>query len=134
LRRTCFKPNVFLNFVKTRRSMLRLLRLYWWWLFWLPGSVSTLAAQGVEELEHSTFEVDNLLNRARDAGSDIEIYSLANQSLSISRDLALRRRHRAGLCSAGAGMRPRTGRTQDALRHYLGAEEKLSPGGMHQRR
>lgn len=109
--------------------MLRLLRLYWWWLFWLPGSVSTLAAQGVEELEHSTFEVDNLLNRARDAGSDIEIYSLANQSLAISRDL----RYDGGIVRASvllAQVCARTGRTQDALRHYLGAEEKLSPGSI----
>ena len=82
----------------------------------------------MEELEHSIFQVDNLLTNARSALSDAEIYALANQSLSIARDL----RYDGGIVRASvllAKVCARTGRTEEALQYYLEAEEKLQPGG-----
>ncbi len=87
-----------------------------------------LLAQGVEELEHSTVEVDNLMNNARNSPSDAEMYSLAGQSLAIARDL----RYDGGIVRASillAEVCVRTNRTEEALQHYLEAEEKLSPSG-----
>ncbi len=87
-----------------------------------------LPAQAVEELEHSTAEVDNLLDNARGSTSDAETYSLANQSLAIARDL----RYDGGIARAlvlMAGVCARTNRTEEALQYYLEAEEKLNAGG-----
>lgn len=87
---------------------------------WLP-------AQAVEELEHSTAEVDNLLENARGSTSDAEIYALANQSLAIARDL----RYDGGIARAlvlMAGVCAHTNRTEEALQYYLEAEEKLGSG------
>lgn len=106
------------NVVKSRFPLLCLLLLA------LAGH---LHAQGVEELEHSTVEVDNLLENARSSTSDAETYALANQSLAIARDL----RYEGGIVRASvvlAGVCDRSGRTEEALQHYLEAEEKLRPG------
>lgn len=86
-----------------------------------------LPAQAVEELEHSTAEVDNLLENARSTASDAEKYGLANQSLSIARDL----RYDGGIIRASilmAEVCARSNRTEEALQHYLEAEERLQPG------
>lgn len=82
----------------------------------------------MEELEHSTYEVDNLLYQARNTSSDIDIYALANQSLAIARDL----RYDGGIVRASimlAQVCARTNRTEEALQHFLEAEEKLNPSG-----
>lgn len=87
-----------------------------------------LCAQGLDDLEHSTVEVDNLLTRARNARSDAEIYATANQSLSIARDL----RYDGGIARASILMAQvcvRASRIEEALQLFLEAEEKLNPGG-----
>ena len=88
---------------------------------------SFLYAQDVEDLEHSTFEVDNLLAKARSAHADKDQYDLAQQSLSISRNL----RYDGGIVRASillGEVCARTNRPEAALQHYLEAEEKLNPG------
>lgn len=90
-------------------------------------SVARLSAQDVEELEHSTAEVDNLFEKARGLRSDAEMYATANQSLAIARDL----RYDGGVVRASillAQVCVRTNKVEEALQHYLEAEEKLQPG------
>ncbi|TNE60699.1 MAG: tetratricopeptide repeat protein [Bacteroidetes bacterium] len=88
-----------------------------------------LFAQGPEELEHLTFEVDNLLSKAQAEGSDARMYDLANQSLAIARDL----RYDGGIVRASillGQVCARTNRPEEALQHFLEAEKKLNPGGV----
>lgn len=84
-------------------------------------------AQPTDELEHSTVQVDNLLDKARHAPKDNEIESLANQSLSIARSL----RYDGGIVRASillGEVCARNGRTEDAMQHYLEAEDKVRSG------
>ncbi|MCC6461515.1 MAG: hypothetical protein IT260_13665, partial [Saprospiraceae bacterium] len=97
--------------------------------FLLLLAYQPLPAQGLDDTEHSTAEVDNLLDKARRALSEGEKYTLANQSLSISRDL----RYEGGVARASillGDICARSNRVEEALQYYLEAEEKLSPGGL----
>ena len=112
-------------FTGVRRSNGRVLLLL---LLFSPLLGSRLQAQGVEELEHSTVEVESLLENARNTPLDADIYVLATQALNIARDL----RYDNGIIRASilvAQVCARTDRTEEALQHYLEAEEKLRPGG-----
>lgn len=87
-----------------------------------------LGAQGLDDLEHSTAEVDDLLQSARKARSDAEQYAKAMQSLAIARDL----RYDGGIARASvlvAQVCVRENRIEEALQFFLEAEEKLNPGG-----
>lgn len=98
-------------------------------VFLLGSLAVSLPAQSLEELEHSTIEIDELLSRARASGSETEKYALATQSLRIARDL----RYDGGTVRASillGQICARTGRTEEALQYFLEAEEKLSPGGV----
>jgi len=113
----------FLPVFSSCRSGARRLLLLAVWTF----AASGLDAQGLDDLEHSTVEVDNLMENARNASSDAESYALASQGLAISRDL----RYDGGIVRASvllAEVCARSNRTEEALQHYLEAEEKLSPG------
>ncbi|MBK9338467.1 MAG: hypothetical protein IPM98_18805 [Lewinellaceae bacterium] len=88
----------------------------------------SLSAQGLDDLEHSISEVDNLLDRARNARSDTDMFEMANQSLAIARDL----RYDGGIARASILLAQgcvRANRIEEALQFFLEAEEKLNPGG-----
>ncbi|MEQ1745347.1 MAG: adenylate/guanylate cyclase domain-containing protein [Saprospiraceae bacterium] len=87
-----------------------------------------IAAQGLDDLEHSVAEADELLQQAKAAHTDREVFAKANQSLSIARDL----RYDGGIARASvllAQVCVRTNRIEEALQFFLEAEEKLAPGG-----
>ncbi len=104
-------------------------RLFFLSVLLFAGFYGQLPAQNFDELEHSTIEVDALLDRAKTAVSEVEKYDLASQSLAISRNL----RYDGGIVRASvllADVCARTNRTEEALQYYLEAEEKLNPGGI----
>ncbi len=83
-----------------------------------------LCTQGLEDIEHSTAEVDNLLQNAASSLSDADIYATATKALSMARDLRFNNGIvRASILLAQVCMRSK--RTEEALQHYLEAEEKL---------
>ncbi|MBL7795285.1 MAG: hypothetical protein JNJ90_02185 [Saprospiraceae bacterium] len=84
-------------------------------------------AQGLEDLEHSVAEADELLQQARGAQTARDSFDRASQSLAIAQDL----RYEGGIARAAvllAQVCVRTNRIEDALEFYLQAEEKLAPG------
>ncbi len=84
-------------------------------------------AQGLEDLEHSVAEADELLQQARGAQTARDSFEKASQSLAIAQDL----RYEGGIARAAvllAQVCVRTNRIEDALEFYLQAEEKLAPG------
>jgi class 3 adenylate cyclase/tetratricopeptide (TPR) repeat protein len=89
---------------------------------------STLHGQGLDDIERNTEDVDNVLERARQADGDSEKESMANQSLSMARSL----RYNGGIVRASmmlGEIYARTGRTAEALQHYLEAEAKVESSG-----
>jgi adenylate cyclase len=86
-----------------------------------------LYSQPTADSEQSTFEADNLLDKARQAGTDLEREELATRSLSMSRDLT----YNQGIVRASillGEVCTRSGKTEAALQHYLEAESKLQSG------
>ncbi len=84
---------------------------------------SALQSQHPEDVERNTEEVDNTLDRARHADGDTEKETLATQSLSLARSL----RYDGGILRASimlGEIYARTGKTAEALQHYLEAEAK----------
>ncbi len=84
----------------------------------------------MEEIERSTFEVDNILERAKASSSDAEREKLALQVLSMARSL----RYDGGVIRASMIMGDvyaHTGRTEQALQYYLEAEAKILNTGNH---
>lgn len=89
-----------------------------------------LHSQGVEELEHSTAEVDRLLQQAQQAVSDTERIKLAEQSLQLARDL----RHDGAIVRASmllGATQARAGKNEEALQHYLEAEFKKNAANLN---
>jgi len=77
---------------------------------------------------HNTFEADNLLDRARQAGSDAERENFAKQSLDIASQLP----YNDGIIRASillGEVCTRTGKTEEALQYYLQAEAKMNATG-----
>ncbi len=77
---------------------------------------------------HNTFEADNLLDRARQAGSDAERENFAKQSLDIASQLT----YNDGIIRASillGEICTRTGKTEEALQYYLQAEAKINATG-----
>ena len=83
-----------------------------------------LHSQSLEEIERSTFEVDNILERARASDSDSERERLATQTLTMARSL----RYDGGIIRSSMVLGEvcaRSGRTEQALQYYLEAEAKI---------
>jgi len=83
-----------------------------------------LTSQNPEEIERSTFEVDNILERARASDSDAERELLATQTLTMARSL----RYDGGIIRSSmvlGDVCARSGRTEQALQYYLEAEAKI---------
>ncbi len=83
-----------------------------------------LYSQNPEEIERSTFEVDNILERARASDSDAERELLATQTLTMARSL----RYDGGIIRSSmvlGDVCARSGRTEQALQYYLEAEAKI---------
>jgi adenylate cyclase len=81
-------------------------------------------SQTPEEIDRQTVEVNSLLDRAESISSDLERENLARQALKLSKDL----RYDGGTLRALlmlADLTDRSGRKEEALKHYLEAEEKL---------
>jgi adenylate cyclase len=85
-------------------------------------------AQSPDDLERSTIEVDVLLDKARASDSPSEQKSLAEQSLTIARNL----RYDGGIIRANIMLGEilvESGKTEEALQHYLEAEAKVQNTG-----
>ncbi|MEI6411019.1 MAG: adenylate/guanylate cyclase domain-containing protein [Bacteroidota bacterium] len=79
--------------------------------------------QSPEEIERSTGEVDIMLDKAKQSGSDTESHVLAEQSLSIARSL----HYDGGIiraCMILGEHDVHLGKIEEALQHYLEAEAK----------
>lgn len=91
-------------------------------------TVQVLNSQSLEEIERSTVEVDNNLDRARASDSDTERERLATQTLTLARSL----RYDGGVIRSSillGEIYARTGRTEQALQFYLEAEAKVLSTG-----
>ncbi len=89
---------------------------------------SSLQGQGLDDIERSTEEVDNVLERAKRSDGDTEREALATQSLAMARSL----RYDGGIARASimlGEINARAGRTSEALQHYLEAEAKVEAAG-----
>ncbi len=89
---------------------------------------SALQGQHPDDIERNTEEVDNTLERAKQADGDTEKEALATQSLSLARSL----RYDGGIVRASVMLGEiyaRTGKTSEALQHYLEAEAKVEASG-----
>ncbi len=89
---------------------------------------SPLLSQHADDIERNTEEVDNTLERARQADGDTEKEALATQSLSLARSL----RYDGGIVRASimlGEIYARSGKTSEALQHYLEAEAKVEASG-----
>lgn len=87
-----------------------------------------MQAQALDDIERSTVEVDNILDQAKHSNSDSEREELAEKSLAIARSL----RYDGGIvraCTFLGEIYTRSGRTEEALQHYLEAEAKLENSG-----
>ncbi len=87
-----------------------------------------LTAQGLDDIERSTVDVDRILDQAKSAHNDSQREELALQSLAMSRSL----RYEGGIIRASTLLGEtysRTGRTEEALQYYLEAEAKLETLG-----
>ncbi len=83
-----------------------------------------LQAQTLDDVRRSTVEVDQVLDQAKRAESDSLREVLAQQSLAVARSL----RYDDGIARASTLLGEtyaRTGRTEEALQHFLEAEAKL---------
>lgn len=83
-----------------------------------------LTAQNTEDFERTLFEVDGLLERAENNRSDTERETLAKQSLLLAQNI----RYEGGMVRAYlvlGDVCERNNRMEEALDHYLRAEEKL---------
>lgn len=102
------------------RSSLSILLIFW--------SFSCLKAQGLEDVERSTVDVDRILDQAKRSDSDSEREELALQCIAMSRSL----RYEGGIVAASTLLGEtyaRSGRTEEALQYYLEAEAKLEASG-----
>jgi len=91
-------------------------------------TVPLLNGQSLEEIERSTVEVDNILERARASDSDTEKERLATQTLNMARSL----RYDGGIIRSSivlGEVSARTGKTEQALQYYLEAEAKVISTG-----
>jgi class 3 adenylate cyclase/tetratricopeptide (TPR) repeat protein len=91
-------------------------------------TVQVLNSQSLEEIERSTVEVDNVLDRARASDSDTEKERLATQTLNIARSL----RYDGGIIRSSmllGEVSARAGKTEQALQYYLEAEAKVISTG-----
>lgn len=89
---------------------------------------SPLQSQQFDDLERNTEEVDNGLEKARQAPGDAERESLATRSLALARSL----RYDGGIAQASmmlGEIYARSGKTSEALQHYLEAEAKVEAMG-----
>jgi class 3 adenylate cyclase len=101
-----------------------------WLALLLLLAAPLLRGQSLEEIERSTLEVDNILERARYTDSDTEREALATQSMSIARSL----RYDGGIIRAAMMLGEicaKSGRTQAALQYFLEAEAKVQNIGNH---
>lgn len=83
-----------------------------------------LSAQGIEDLEQNTLDVDRKLEQARQENSLDERYALAQQSLAIAKEL----RYEGGIARASmllGEVANQKGLIDEALQHYLLAENKF---------
>ena len=83
-----------------------------------------MSSQNPEEIERSTVEVDNILDRARIVAGDLEKERLANQALKIANDL----HYDGGAMRSLIILGEIAGRANDAtraLQYYLEAEAKI---------
>lgn len=84
--------------------------------------------QSLEDIERSTVEVDNVLDRASSVSSDTEKEKLATQTLTMARSL----RYDGGIIRSSillGDIYARTNRTEQALQAYLEAEAKVISSG-----
>jgi adenylate cyclase len=91
-------------------------------------AINCLQAQASDDIEQSTMDVDHILDQAKQTDSDSEREELAQKSLSIARSL----RYDGGIIRATILLGEtyaRTGRSEQALEHYLEAEAKLETAG-----
>ncbi len=89
---------------------------------------SNLYSQRADTPEQHTVEVDNLLERARKAGTDAEREPLAKEGLSLARNIS----YDEGIVRAAimlGDLCARANRNEEALQHYLLAEAKLQNKG-----
>mgnify|MGYP000148817464 CR=1 FL=1 len=96
--------------------------------FFIFLAFSCLQAQALDDIERSTVDVDEILDRARRSDSDSECEELAQRSLAIARSL----RYDGGIVRASillGEIYTRIGRSEEALQHYLEAEAKLENSG-----
>ncbi|MCC6281937.1 MAG: hypothetical protein IT262_15140 [Saprospiraceae bacterium] len=87
-----------------------------------------MSGQSLEEIERSTFDVDNILERARASDSDSERERLATQTLTMARSL----RYDGGIIRSSlllGEVCARAGKTEQALQYYLEAEAKILSTG-----
>lgn len=90
--------------------------------------LNTLCSQPMDTPGHSTFEVDKLLDQAKQATDHAAQENFAKQSL----DLALRLPYNDGIVRSSVLLGEictRSGRPQEALQYYLQAEAKLNATG-----
>lgn len=90
--------------------------------------INPLQSQRADNHDQNPVEADNLLQRARQAGTDKEREVLATQSLNLSRNLA----YNDGIIGASillGELCARYNRNEEALQHYLMAEAKLQKRG-----
>ena len=89
---------------------------------------SSLQSQGIDDIERSTEEVDNIYEQAQAATIDSTREILATQSLTLARNL----RYDNGIARASillGEIYTRSGNTSAALQHYLEAEAKVETAG-----
>ncbi len=90
----------------------------------LGGAAGALRGQNTEDFERSMFEADALLERAKQTRNDAECEDLVRESLAKSESIGyIGGKVRATLMLGDVC--DRTNRTEEALDHYLRAEEQL---------
>ena len=96
--------------------------------FLLFFACSTLQGQSLDDIERSTEEVDNVLEKAKKSDGDSEREALATQSLAMARTL----RYDGGIARASimlGEINVRAGKISEALQYYLEAEAKVEASG-----
>ncbi|MCB0573724.1 MAG: hypothetical protein KDC61_04065, partial [Saprospiraceae bacterium] len=91
-------------------------------------AITNAYGQQADIPEQQTLEVDRLLERARTAKQDDEREQLANEGLSLARNMS----YNNGIIAASmllGEVCARNGRNEEALQHYLLAEAKLQNRG-----
>ena len=90
--------------------------------------MNDLNGQRADTPEQHTVEVDQLLDRARKAGTDAEREKLANEGLAMARNLT----YDEGIVRASIQLGEicaRANRNEEALQHYLLVEAKVKNKG-----